>query len=301
MTNQTDEIILEQRAKEYASDCMGQYDPELQDEYDDIVRHFKAGANSSQHGGDAGKLVLWNGIEREMEDVESLEHARQWLRENYADPEDGIHPDIELCEIYRLVARVAVVDGKQPGTSRIEVQPVQSTSIPAGIVEQLRKAYKKDLSGITEVIWNECCDTLASLLSEKRESSQDNSQILLFALKQIEQMKNPGNYAKAIVGIKTIAGDAITKFESLQIIKPRPFNWKILNSADDLTEDQWKDFVEEATGGFSGQIKGFRDYMNRGLDLPPCKTAKESGFTLLKAAGIDPSRVTIIIKYETWK
>lgn len=38
---------LEDAATEYAKDCVGEYDPELQDEFDDIKRHFLAGASHS--------------------------------------------------------------------------------------------------------------------------------------------------------------------------------------------------------------------------------------------------------------
>lgn len=168
-----------------------EYKNKLLETYEDLIAIYKAGfgqgeysraaieasLTTSQHGGDTGKLVLWNGIEGEMEDVESLEHARQWLRENYADPEEGIHPDIELCEVYRLVATVAVVDGKQSGTSRIEVQPTQSTPTPPGIVEQLKRECPFTNYSEEEIIaWDKCCDTLATLLSvgEKGEEKKED-------------------------------------------------------------------------------------------------------------------------------
>jgi hypothetical protein len=149
--------------------------------YEEQVRHIARhrGALSVRQQGDAGKLVLWNGIEGEMEDVESLEHARKWLIENYT--EEGIHPDIELCEVYRQVGSVVVVDGKKPGTSRIEVQPTQSTPTPPGIVEQLRKANpfnRAEYNSMYNDGYLNACENLATLLSEDKGQKKESFESL---------------------------------------------------------------------------------------------------------------------------
>jgi hypothetical protein len=101
-------------------------------DYPEIVRYIKwlindidnlcsrAAANLESESG----LQIWNAIDGDWMGVDNLEEARKWIRENFTDPEEGIHPDIETIEIFKKVAGVAVVPIPGKNTFRIEVQPI---------------------------------------------------------------------------------------------------------------------------------------------------------------------------------
>lgn len=78
--------------------------------------------NITQQQGD--KFVVWDAIDGDLSDFDSFEDIKKYLKDNYTDPEEGIHPDIESIRIFKEVAAVRVipVDGKN--THRIHVIPI---------------------------------------------------------------------------------------------------------------------------------------------------------------------------------
>ena len=54
-------------------------------------------------------LFVWDGINCQLEEVDSIEEAREFIKENFI--EDGnIHPDIESVFVLQRVASVIVDD-----------------------------------------------------------------------------------------------------------------------------------------------------------------------------------------------
>ena len=93
---------------------------------EEYAQQFSAPASTSGEGEESG-LHIWNAIDGDWAEVDNLKEAKKWVKENYCDPEDGIHPDIETIEIFKKVAGVALVPVPGKNTFKIEVQPVAST------------------------------------------------------------------------------------------------------------------------------------------------------------------------------
>jgi hypothetical protein len=99
---------------------------------------------------EGGKLVLWDGIDGSMEDIDSLEHAKKWLKENYYDSEEGFHPDIELCKVYQEAGIVSLIPGSKPNTVRLEVNPITKTSsiTQPGFIEKHKEVLNQILNAL---------------------------------------------------------------------------------------------------------------------------------------------------------
>jgi hypothetical protein len=153
---------VEEKAKAYAADCMGEYDPELQDEFDDIVRHFIAGSNSNQQGGDARSCPCLY-----------LDEPCQ----PHCTCKNGLwsHGCLYCCRYGSVEQRTE--KAKQLAQILKAGYAAQSTPIPPGIVEQLRdknpwnKTHPLQHGG-----YNECCDTLSSLISKQVDGIEERGE-----------------------------------------------------------------------------------------------------------------------------
>lgn len=60
------------------------------------------------------KYLAFDGINFEYEEFETLKEAQKWLEECFVSSEEGYHPDLDSCKIYKLkqVVRHDVVDKK---------------------------------------------------------------------------------------------------------------------------------------------------------------------------------------------
>ncbi len=54
------------------------------------------------------EYYLWNGIDASLERVESIDEAKKVILEDYTDPSEGIHPDIESLFILERIVNVEV-------------------------------------------------------------------------------------------------------------------------------------------------------------------------------------------------
>lgn len=60
------------------------------------------------------KYLAYDGINCEYEDFNTIDEARTWLEQAFFDREEGYHPDLKDCAIYKLEETVDydVVDSK---------------------------------------------------------------------------------------------------------------------------------------------------------------------------------------------
>ena len=60
------------------------------------------------------KFLAYDGINCEYEDFNTIDEARAWLKEAFLDDQDGYHPDLKDCAIYKLEETVDydVIDSK---------------------------------------------------------------------------------------------------------------------------------------------------------------------------------------------
>lgn len=49
------------------------------------------------------KYLAYNAINSEYEECSTIEEAREYLEESFLDREEGYHPDLTGCKIYKLV------------------------------------------------------------------------------------------------------------------------------------------------------------------------------------------------------
>ena len=61
------------------------------------------------------KLFVWDGINGEMEEFTTIEEAKKFIKENFIDESEGIHPDIESVVIVEQILDTVVeeVEGKE--------------------------------------------------------------------------------------------------------------------------------------------------------------------------------------------
>lgn len=67
-------------------------------------------------------LVLWNPLDGEMIEVDSIQDAQDWAKENLTDPEEGVHPDAESVDLYQKVGGVYVHVNEEKNTYKIRVK-----------------------------------------------------------------------------------------------------------------------------------------------------------------------------------
>lgn len=62
------------------------------------------------------KVFVWDGVNSEMEEFDTIEEAKDWIKENFfSDEEDGIHPEIESVLIMKKTHEIVVnaIDEKE--------------------------------------------------------------------------------------------------------------------------------------------------------------------------------------------
>lgn len=85
------------------------------------------------------------------------------------------------------------------------------------------------------------------------------------------------------------------KYLAAMDIKIPDGNWQHLGQLSDITEEQWKDVVEDSKCFVTDEI-GYIDYLN---DDQLCPLAKKSGLSLLKANGVLlENTITKPVKYK---
>ena len=60
------------------------------------------------------RYLAYDGINGDYEKFETIEEAREWLKEGFYQPEEGYHPDLKSCKIYELkeVVDYDIIDSK---------------------------------------------------------------------------------------------------------------------------------------------------------------------------------------------
>lgn len=60
------------------------------------------------------KYLAHDPINNEFEEFDTIEQAREWLEDIFLDPDEGYHPNLMDCKIYKLVETVnyEVIDSK---------------------------------------------------------------------------------------------------------------------------------------------------------------------------------------------
>lgn len=60
------------------------------------------------------KYLAYDGINGDYERFETIEEAREWIKDSIYQPEEGYHPDLKSCKIYELkeVVDYDVIDKK---------------------------------------------------------------------------------------------------------------------------------------------------------------------------------------------
>lgn len=74
------------------------------------------------------RYLAYDGINGDYEKFETIEEAREWLKEGFFRPGEGYHPDLKSCKIYELkeVVDYDVIDSKS------NYKYVDETDIPEG-------------------------------------------------------------------------------------------------------------------------------------------------------------------------
>lgn len=116
-------------------------DPKMFDRYlDESPSHLKDVIEEMEKKQD---VVMWDAINGDFYEHDSLASVLKDLKENYCDPEEGIHPDIETIRIFREIADVSLepVEGKE-NTFRVKVVP-KLKQIGEGSDEWICKCERK--------------------------------------------------------------------------------------------------------------------------------------------------------------
>ncbi len=58
-------------------------------------------------------IYVWDGINTQLEEFNSIEEAKEFIKSDFCDSEDGIHPDIESVFILQRVINTSVCDDSQ--------------------------------------------------------------------------------------------------------------------------------------------------------------------------------------------
>lgn len=75
-----------------------------------------------------------------------------------------------------------------------------------------------------------------------------------------------------------------------------PGNWQLIGTTKECTEGIAAQIVERATGGISGRMIGFKDYVLTGLDMAPLSIALSSLRTLLISKKLDLNKNYVLLK-----
>jgi hypothetical protein len=77
-----------------------------------------------REGQEETEFTVYDPINNDFYEFDTLNEVQKMLKEDFTDPEEGIHPEIENLRIFKVVANVVVkqVPGKE--TFRIEVVPI---------------------------------------------------------------------------------------------------------------------------------------------------------------------------------
>lgn len=176
-------------------------------------------------------FIMWDAINGDFYEHESLDSVLKDLKENYCDPEEGIHPDIETIMIFKEVADVVVekVDGKE--TYRVNVTPREDNAQQKLLaaekeIERLNKLNRahqsasetktkhirnqeKEIVGYKNVISKMSADRV----EDGRQLQRQDKEIadLKEGLRKIEQMSDPGSPERGITYVKNIASQLLTQ------------------------------------------------------------------------------------------
>lgn len=77
-----------------------------------------------------------------------------------------------------------------------------------------------------------------------------------------------------------------------------PGFWQFLFTTREVTEEQARLIVKTEMGGFTGNVKGFKDYEIVGCDISPLLTALLSFQSLLRSKGCDINQNLAIIQKQ---
>jgi hypothetical protein len=54
------------------------------------------------------KVFVWDGVNSDLEEFDTLKEAKDWIKETFIDEEDGIHPEIESVFIMKRTHEIVV-------------------------------------------------------------------------------------------------------------------------------------------------------------------------------------------------
>ena len=75
-----------------------------------------------------------------------------------------------------------------------------------------------------------------------------------------------------------------------------PTKCEVVGKGNELSDEQWKGIVPPATGGFFGNLSGYKDFTYQmAMDISPLKTATESGYSMIKSHFMKPE-TTLLLK-----
>lgn len=178
---------------------------------------FYAGFNSNQQGEDAVEVKQSQLFRQILEQCRG-QLLRDWRVMNEANKASNMGP-IKKSSLLQIVENV--------------LDNTQSTPTHPGIVDKLRNSspynYEQPEEIAGERIWNECCDTLASLLSEKGEDKDliiqgleegseqwkaeyDNCRAILQFLVELKRVKDTEGKTEYYEKNQPIAWDGAKKF-----------------------------------------------------------------------------------------
>ncbi len=104
-------------------------------------------------------LIIWNGIENEMYEIDSFKDAQDWAKAELTDSEEGIHPDAESVDIYQKVGGVYLFGNEEKGYKlkvklSLNYRPITTPppSVEASDAAKVEGYWKKRCEAAEEVI-----------------------------------------------------------------------------------------------------------------------------------------------------
>jgi hypothetical protein len=120
-------------------------------------------------------LVLWNGIDGEFVEVDSVHDAEKWAKENLTDPDEGFHPDAESVELYQKVGGVYVYVNEEKNTYKIRVKVSQGYRPLADWKgkQQVRWDEDKEIQELEDDLWNQPTGSPPSVEETAHEAARN--------------------------------------------------------------------------------------------------------------------------------